>query len=406
MRAAFIGLVVMVVGDVPWFTVAPGAARPSGACAAAAQAAPSASPVGTDPPLVAWSASDLPDGLDDAGEQAMLDVAAFDSGFVAVGRSSTGPAVNAFLLHSTDGQTWDLAPGDPARFAGVELSSLEVVGNRLLAFGSASTDDRGGTRVAVWASHDGRSWVEAIGPLDRAYAATLAGTDDRVLMLGADAFTGLPRAWSSDDGLAWAEVSLELPVPASASRFGSLAATRDGWLAVGSVSTGPDAAADPVLWRSPDGARWSCQLLHDGGFSSADPLSLYRSGGRWLVVGIASDGCGFGASCAGHPIAWASPDGLGWSEAIVDVEPIRLGRNAYDGTSAGFVGAHGATWWSPDGESWTRVSDGETSGAIGGQVDAIAATDDGRLVQVGTAYDGNSNGRAWIAVGELRLGDD
>lgn len=407
-RGALIGVVVVVVaGAGAWFMVGPGAAPPSGACAPAAQPATSASQaVTTDPPLVAWSASDLPDGIDEAGEQAMLDVAAFAGGFVAVGRTSTGPDLNAFLLHSTDGSRWDQAPGDPARFDGVELRSLTVVGDRVLAIGSASTDDRGGTRVAVWVSDDGRSWVEAGGPLDRAYAATLGGTDDRVLMLGADAFTGVPRAWSSVDGLAWAELSIELPVPASASHFGSLAATSDGWLAVGSVATGPDAPADAVLWRSPDGVRWTCQLLHDGGFGRAQPVSLYEAGDRWLVVGIASDGCGLGASCVGYPIAWASPDGVGWSEAIVDVEPIRLlGGNAYAGTSAGFVGVHGGTWWSLDGQRWTRVSDGETSGAIGGQVDAIAATDDGRLVQVGTAYDNDSNGRAWIAVGELRLGD-
>ena len=406
-RAALAGLLVVIIlvaGSAAWLTVGPGSAPPSGGCAPAPATTPGAPPNLTDPPLVAWSASELPDDLDDEREQTMQDVAAFDGGFVAVGRTGSSD-ITAFILHSTDGRRWEQAPGNPARFGGVELRSLVVVGDRVFAIGSASTDDRGGTRVAVWASEDGLTWVEAVGPLDDAYAAALAGTQDRVLMLGADAAANRAMAWSSVDGMTWAELPVSLPVTASAARFASLAATDDGWLAIGSISTDPDAPADPVLWRSSDGVQWTCQLLHDGGFSRAHPSALYGSGDRWLVVGIAGHTCGFGASCVGYPIAWASPDGIGWSDAIVDVEPIRLlGGNAYDGAANGFVGVHGGTWWSPDGETWTRVSDGETSGAIGGGVEAIAAKDDGRLVQVGTAYDGSSNGSPWIAVGELRFG--
>ena len=121
-------------------------------------------------------------------------------------------------------------------------------------------------------------------------------------------------------------------------------------------------------------------------------------------MGDAADGCGFGASCAGYAIAWASTDGVSWSEAILEPEPIVFGGTAYDGAVGGFLGVHGGTWLSADGRNWTRVSDGDER-AIGGQVNAIEVTDDGRVIAVGTTYAAIQM-PARDLVGELRSGDD
>ena len=406
-RAALVAVVaVTIVGAFAWFAVGPGAGAPTGACTAA-PASPIESPSApVDPPQIGWTISELPDDLDDGNEQVMLDVAAFGGGFVAVGRHSEGGHVRAFTLRSTDGLAWEAGIGDDARFARTDIGSLVVADDRLFAIGTATTNDRGGVRTSVWATDDGSTWRAAAGPFDEAYPSSLAANRDGLLMVGWSARDNQAMAWSSTDGLAWESRPMELPVPATAAQFGDLAAVGDGWMAVGAISAGADAPAAPVVWRSADGVGWTCQVLDAGGFSRSHAWKLHRSGDQWLIVGDAADGCGFGASCAGYAIAWASADGVTWSEAILEPEPIVFRGTAYDGAGRGFLGVHGGTWLSTDGRQWTRVSDGETSGAIGGQVNAMEVTDDGRVIAVGTGYDRNSDAGPWISVGELRIGDE
>lgn len=389
-----------------WFTIGPGAAAPTGACARTPAAPVDIAADWPDPPAVAWTAAELPMSLDNGGEQIMLDVAAFDGGFVAVGRDSDGPDSHAFVLHSGDGRQWTEVNGDDLRFNRAEISSLVAVGERLYGIGSASTDDRGGSRVAVWVTRDGRSWRPADGPFDAAYPASLAGDDHGLLLLGGDTQGDGPMAWTSRDGLSWEAQPLELPVRAADVQVGALEAVDDGWMAAGSVSTGPDGPSAPVVWRSADGVAWSCHVLDAGGSSRGHASALYRSGHGWLLVGGVSDGCGFGASCPGQQATWASPDGLAWSDALLDADSILMGASAYAGGDAGFIGVGNGTWLTRDGRDWVRVSDGETSGGLGGQTDAVVMTEDGTLVAVGTLHDRNGEAGPWIAVGELRIGQE
>ena len=213
-------------------------------------------------------------------------------------------------------------------------------------------------------------------------------------------------AWSSRDGLSWEAQSLELPVRAGDVQFGALVAVDDGWMAAGSVSNGPDGPSAPVVWRSADGVAWSCHVLDAGGSSRGHASALHWSGHGWLLVGGVSDGCGFGASCPGQLSAWTSPDGLAWSDAVLDTDPMRMGASAYAGGDDGFIGVGNGTWLSRDGRDWVRVSDGETSGGLGGQTDAVVMTDDGTLVAVGTLHDRLGEAGPWIAVGELRIGEE
>ena len=405
-RVALVGLITVVIGTAAWFTFGPGAGAPTGACASTQRSPIEGQSASADPPQIGWTTAELPAGLDDGNEQVMSDVVAFKGGFVAVGRQAEGGHVRAFTLRSTDGLAWEAGIGDDARFARTDIGSLVVAGDRLFGVGSAVTDDRGGVRISVWASDDGRTWQSAAGPFDEAYPASLAAGTDGLLMVGWSARDTQAMAWTSSDGLAWESQPMELPVSGTAAQFGALAAVGDGWMAVGAISAGSDAPSVPVVWRSADSVSWTCHVLDAGGYSHSHAWELHRSGDRWLIVGDAADGCGFGASCAGYSIAWASTDGVSWSEAILKPEPIVFGGTAYDGAAGGFLGVHGGTWLSTDGREWTRVSDGEMSGAIGGQVDAMEVTDDGRVIAVGTSYDRNSDAGPWISVGELRIGGE
>ena len=402
-RIAAVVLALAVVGGALWFGFGPGAGPAVGACTAAATAEPPPPPAITgNPPAVRWERATLPDGLDDAGEQVMLDVAAFGGGFVAVGRSSVaGGASHAFLLHSVDGRSWEVVSAD-TRFADAEVSRLTVVGTRLFGTGSVSIDDRGGSRAGVWFTDDGRTWSEASGPFDETVPLSVASVDGELLMIGSANEDGRTLSWRSEDGASWMSEELVLPVSGDAGHISEVATFGDGLMAVGSISRGGDGPAAPAVWRSGDGVAWSCHLLDAAGFRVLHASTLTRAGTSWLATGGGGDGCGFGASCPGVSLSWGSADGLTWSRAAGAAEPTVAGTTDPAGAADGFLGvSHGATWLSPDATSWMRLSEGETSGELAGQVDAVTLTDDGQIVVAGTTYDANSDAGPWIAIGEL-----
>ena len=157
-----------------------------------------------------------------------------------------------------------------------------------------------------------------------------------------------------------------------------------------------------MVWASADGASWTCILLDRAGFDVATPTALHRSAQGWLAVGIAADVCGWGAACIGYAMAWTSPDGVHWSPGITGAEPFHIGGVAIAGSAEGFVAVgHGTTWWSADGNAWVELDDAGTGvNALVGQPDALVMTDDGRLLAVGTIFEGE-DADAWAAVGNL-----
>lgn len=385
-----------------WFSLGPGARPPTAACGETAVASsPSDDPRPTNPPAARWERATIRGTLDDAEQQEIADIVAFRGGFVAIGRSSSGPDSHAFVLRSRDGLEWTRNVGDVNRFAGADMHALLASERRLFALGSVATDDRGGSRGAVWISESALEWRMASGPFDGARPTAIAQGPDGFLLLGTDNATGMPRAWRSDEGTAWAPEPMELPVPTEYAGFIGLVAYEDGWLAPGWISRDADAPAAPVVWTSTDGSRWSCRTLDAGGYAVARPLELVRSGDAWLVVGSGGAPCGIGASCAGFSVAWSSPDGRTWT--LVPVQPpIDFGGVAYAGTDDGFVAVGNGTWFSADGVSWQAVSVGETSGAIGGPPQALALDDDGRMAAGGVLSDGVLADRLWLARGDFR----
>jgi hypothetical protein len=387
-----------VVAGGAWWLIGPGADPGLVACDDAERADVPVVPVVFEP-TISWEPAALPANATDPDEQLMLAVSPLGHGWVAAGVSSSGPETRAMMLHTTDGVTWGTEPDEAPRFSDAEVDLLaEVDDRRVVASGTISA---GSPSTGAWVARGGAAWDAADGPFDASRPTAIAAGNGGLLLLGAVEPGGAPVAWTSPTGSRWERVELRLPVEPAHAAFAAVRPDDGGWLGTGSLSRGVDAAAWPVIWASADGATWSCRLLDRAGFDVAQPMQLHRSAQGWLVVGTAGDVCGFGASCVGHAIAWTSPDGVRWSAGRLD-EPWLSGGVAYAGSSEGFVAVgHGTTWWSADGNAWVEIADGGTGpGALIGQLDALAMTDDGRLAAVGTTHNG-TDADAWIAIGFL-----
>lgn len=399
-RVVAIGALIAVLA-VGWMVFGPMPPPPTGGCTTPEEQPVAAEPAAQAQIHIAWAGGEVPAQVRDADEELMLDVAAFNDAFVAVGRESNGPASRAFALRSTDGRDWEAIPAADG-WLDMEIRALEVVGDRLFGIGSASTDDRGGSRGVVMYTDDGLTWHEAAGELSDGSPYALAGDASGLVLLGAANADGTLLFWQSSDGEDWQPLAVELPVDQRFAQFGDLERTEAGWLAVGSLSAGVDRPAAPVAWRSSDSRAWTCHLLDSAGYEVVHPFALHRSGSRWLASGGASSVCGAMASCPGWSIAWQSADGVTWGSAIGD-EPISIGGLAYGGGPDAFLAVgQGNTWQSRDGSSWTMAEIGESGHVLQGQADAVAVSADGRrVVAVGTQWIGPADTNPWIAVGEV-----
>lgn len=400
---AAIALSVVVMGGA-WFAIGPGAGPPVGGCAPATQAsADRFVPDGADSGDVTWDRDWRIGGGSDFAEEIVLDVAAFNDGFVAAGRRSVGGRTNAFLLRSGDGVRWT-GDASGAGFPKTELSALVVAGERLFAIGSTNVDDRGGSRAAVWFSDDGTSWSEASGPFDESHVTALAGRTADLLLAGAATRTGELITWRSTDGAIWQRVTPVLPMAAADASIADLESVADGWLGVGSVSRGADAAAAAVIWRSVDGRSWSCQVLDPNDLSTARAWDLHGAGDHWLAIGDGSHGCWAPASCAGFPIAWSTVDGVWTNGYSSDREggPV-VGGTAFAADGSGFVAVRaGRAWSSVDGARWIEIVGRPDWAGPLGQADAIALAGD-RLVVGGSVSNAlGDDVDGWLVSGDLR----
>ena len=247
----------------------------------------------------------------DLGRGEMLAVAAGGPGYVGVGSGN-----NAW--YSTDGSNWSMAqvPPPPTEFfesqgfaaPEVAMRGIAVAGDRLVAIGTASrhTESTGLTAPVVWTSRDGRTWSNAVDPLDgegpSAVAAGPGGfaamTDEggrRVVRVSADGSTweqvadlGAARPTGADG------TPLDLDVSA-------IAASDAGFVAAGGfgprclmagVPCGPDEA---VIWTSADGRSWS-RLPNADLFARAGASDVVSWGDQFVVGGTQD----------GHPAIWIS----------------------------------------------------------------------------------------------------
>jgi hypothetical protein len=237
---------------------------------------------------VTWQrAADQP-----AFAQAALDrVAAGPVGVVAVDR------FDGLLLVSVDGATWSSVSLGAA--GAVRVNDVAATDTGFVAVGSV------GSSAAVWTSSDLEHWARASFPDGSDASAQLvavAAQGQRLVALGAvpapgeaanDPWTGLGAWLSTDGGASWTLSGTTLrgdaPVLYPPSMPG-LYALRGGFVAFG--NPGPGALA---VWTSSDGTSWRPATVQAA--SDAAGRTIAISGGRAVIAG--NDlGTGMGGSRA------------------------------------------------------------------------------------------------------------
>lgn len=171
-------------------------------------------------------------------------VAAGPEGFVVVGGSGTD-AERPYVLASSDGRSWLLAPVDqPAFHDGDFAFDVAPLGGDWVAtgFGSEQADQR----AVVWRSRNGLQWTRDLGPLDPAgrdsyYATDIAG-DAGVVVLSPNVsaisgpFPFPTYAWTSTDGDTWSTIEPDQSYVTDVVSIGSTT------IAVGNIGRGERAA--------------------------------------------------------------------------------------------------------------------------------------------------------------------
>ncbi|TAL05933.1 MAG: hypothetical protein EPO00_12045 [Chloroflexota bacterium] len=207
---------------------------------------------------VSWTS---PDGLtwsrgeDSAAMQRahMNDVVRTVSGYIAIGSAAADPAradsaIRPAVWMSTDGRSWKRSEALPVveadADADIELDSVAVIGGRVVAVGHASTQTSASAAGFAWWT-DGDTWSSAeIGPFypsqDIRVAAAMGGF---LAMFGTGPDPSCPRSiWRSADGASWSCTGND-PVFADSTVFDAAASP----LAEVLVGSGPDGA---VVWTS------------------------------------------------------------------------------------------------------------------------------------------------------------
>jgi hypothetical protein len=243
----------------------------------------------------------------------VVDVAAGESGFLAVGVHFTEPREQV-VWASADGLTWSRAevPGLVGAAVINTESGWTVVGG-------------GGLQGAVWNSRDGLDWEAASGEAFSSDTHDISIQDvaydgQRFVAVGGSSARELrqerPIIWISDDGTNWEPIVDEtgvFEIPA-ADGIGSVVAGPSGFVAVGEerIAEGDDPAFG-VVWSSPDGLEWERVRL--GEADTGRPMSITASEAGYVVLGFYSaDDVTYGSRL------WTSTDGKAWE--VVDPEGL------------------------------------------------------------------------------------
>lgn len=202
--------------------------------------------------------------------------------------------------YSVDGSDWSLAavPGLPAEILErpeddryVAMTGVTAAGQNLVAWGLAEvplTDNRDKHLVMplLWASHDGRTWLDVVRPEMDSVTAVTGGPHGFVATGQAGSE---PAVWLSADGEVWERVAegdftspvrLELNA-ASATTAGYVVAATDGecvWY--------PCPEQDVVIWTSEDGRSWS-SVPSDDRFTRSQASASVAWGSTFVIGGMA-----------------------------------------------------------------------------------------------------------------------
>ena len=208
--------------------------------------------------------------------------------------------------YSVDGSDWSLAVVPPppaaiqARPESERMNGVTAAGNDLVAWGIAevpTTDDPTDNLVAplLWASRDGRTWLDVVDPGMDSVTAVAGGPDGFVATGTADSEAAV---WFSPDGTTWERVGDGAFADPADLRLGSVAATSAGYVVVGGngqclSSSCPD--QDVAIWSSADGRSWS-RVPNADLLTGAKAYGAFAWGSRFLL----------GGAHDGKPVVWVS----------------------------------------------------------------------------------------------------
>lgn len=287
------------------------------------------------------------EGLGGPGEQRLLDVSAEPGGFVAVGYDGGSAAV----WTSPDGGVWERVPHDEAVFGGPGDQRAQAVAAVPQEGWVVVGSDAGanGGEAAVWRSGDGASWTRVPdggdlgGPGLQAALDVVAGPEG-LTAVGVD--DGVPTAWTSTDGGAWAPVAL----PGGAAAYGAAGRLGGGPIAVGAaVADGLDA----VIWRPTGPGAWERDEGEDLRGVLDQELAAVASG-EDVAVAVGRTNVGGGDDAA----AWSRSEGTAWVRSPHDEvifggdQAQRMSDVAVSGTTVVAVGWSGSSPAASDAAVW------------------------------------------------------
>ncbi len=355
----------------------------------------------------------------------MQAVTATEAGFVAVGlpvcaRGAEPTDCHVSVWTAPPAGPWTRTP-DQSGLAvaytpvpsGPQTGMLDVASgpSGIVAIGYA--DDRAfdGLGVAVWRSSDGQAWqrVRVAPALFSARVSAVAAGEHGYVIVGDVIKKGLTAhaaAWTSPDGVTWTRAAdttamdvgrcFDTGEEPDCGGMRAVAATADGYVAVGHVRTGPKSSAiRPAAWTSTDGRTWA---RSDAGMDFRGSLSGVTVGGPGLVAvgSICGSDC-FGPGVGG--VVATSVDGSTWDDAPVTAAAA-LQHVASVGARLFALGvknqevdprAELQLWRSDDGVAWQRVTGfPSVPDAIAIGADLAGAPD--HVVVVGTAESVKSSG--------------
>jgi len=211
--------------------------------------------------------------------------------------------------YSVDGSDWSVAavPALPVEILarpeserGVGMTGVTAAGNDLVAWGIAEVPlaDNPDEHLVVpllWASRDGRTWIDVVDPEMDSVTAVAGGPGGFVAAGQAGSEAAI---WFSADGETWERVSDGAFTSPVDLHLESAAATSAGYVVVGGdgqcLSTScPD--QDIVIWTSADGRSWSRVPSADL-FTGAKAYGAFAWGSSFVV----------GGAFDGRPAIWVS----------------------------------------------------------------------------------------------------
>lgn len=352
-------------------------------------AAASATPAGSDAPLVeGWQRATVE--LPESNSSRMLAVARGAQGFVAVGGGGSPEGLGGALAwYSTDGVRWELTHDRHAERSGSGLQDVVATADGFVAVGGDPTGP------AVWSSRDGRSWSAVddasvpAGPTHDALIG-LAAHDGGLLAIGfaSEDDAQVATAWSSIDGNGWTR--LVVPTSYATARPVAIAVREDGRGVIAGLGGN---VGDPVAWPVVGGRIGDPVMLPRGeeetqvGPAVSTPSGFVILGGRWDPV-----------DAAYRLLAWTSDDGATWEMEETRAIGVATGAAHVDGLGLVVVGqtyrletSEVAMWQRSERGEWTtRLIEGSNGSGAG-----LATDSNGRLVVIGSD-DPDGSATVWL----------